>query len=118
MFHRLCWIGWIGGAILIALSRWDLVSPEVGWAGFYLACATAVVSYLPRQARPKEVETWIILTRAMLDAKDHGSTFYETPYLDRLMKKLDELRLAERTVRRMSDHVKPVSFRAAAGNRC
>lgn len=72
MFHHACWIGWIVGAVLIMLSRWDLVSNELGWAGFYVASATAVISYFPRFARRQRSDDWAVLTKSMLDSKDHG----------------------------------------------
>lgn len=44
ILQKAYWGCWIVGAVLILLSRQGIISPEVGWAGFYLACAAAILS--------------------------------------------------------------------------
>lgn len=74
MLHHLGWLCWIGGAVLIAASQLSLVSAELGWTGFYVTLGAAVLSYLPRRdaQTPTKTVDWAILTKAMLEAKDHG----------------------------------------------
>jgi hypothetical protein len=71
MLHRICWVCWAVGAILILLSRMDLVPPDVGWAGFYVASVAAVLTYL-RQSPAAAPARSTILTRAMTEAKNHA----------------------------------------------
>jgi hypothetical protein len=74
MLHHICWFCWVGGALLVAASHFDVVSPELGWAGFYVTLGAVVVSYLPtrRASAPAKAEDWAILTKAMVQAKDHS----------------------------------------------
>jgi len=51
MLQKVYWGCWIGGALLVLLSRQGIVSPDVGWAGFYVACGAAIVSRIPWPAR-------------------------------------------------------------------
>ena len=51
-------LSWTGG-----------VSVTVGWIGFGMACAAALVSYLPQRNSPAN-QDWAILTTEMIEAKD------------------------------------------------
>jgi hypothetical protein len=44
ILQKAYWGCWIVGVILILLSRLGMIAPEVGWAGFYLACGAAIIS--------------------------------------------------------------------------
>jgi hypothetical protein len=70
MFRQLCWFIWIGGTALILLSWTGAVSPTVGWIGFGVACAAALITYLPQKHIPPN-QDWALLTTDMIDRKDH-----------------------------------------------
>jgi hypothetical protein len=70
MIHRLVWFIWMVGTALIVLSWTSAVSTTVGWIGFGIACAAALVSYLPKKHVPPN-QDWAILTTDMIEAKDH-----------------------------------------------
>jgi hypothetical protein len=74
MLQHICWFCWIAGGLLIAASHLDIVSTEVGWVGFYVTLGAAVLSYLPTRNAPPPAKTedWAILTKPMLQAKDHS----------------------------------------------
>src|SRR5262249_38754281 len=72
MLTRICWIAWAVGTGLIILSWSAVVSAEVGWTGFIISLAAALVSYLPAKAAMSGRGQSALLTRAMLEAKDHG----------------------------------------------
>jgi hypothetical protein len=72
VLYRIYWVGWIGGVIVIILSRFGLVTSDVGWAGFYVACAAAVLSRLPRRAAAEQDHEFAVLTRSMLESHDRG----------------------------------------------
>jgi hypothetical protein len=69
---RICWIAWIAGMALIVLSWTGAVTPAVGWAGFAAAVVSSLVSYVLPRPRPEQGPDWAVLTRAMVEAKDHG----------------------------------------------
>jgi hypothetical protein len=52
LINRCCWIGWIGGTILIVLSWVEIVSVETGWIGFGLATAGALLSHFSNAVAP------------------------------------------------------------------
>lgn len=45
LLAALYWLGWIGGAILILLGWFQIVTPMVGWIGFGIAALASVGSY-------------------------------------------------------------------------
>jgi hypothetical protein len=69
-FYRAYWPAWWIGTILIALSWFGAVAPTIGWAGFALAGAAALGSYvLPSLAGVKQ-EDYVILDSRLLNSKD------------------------------------------------
>ena len=48
LFHRVCWLFCIGGAIVIVASWVDIVTPQVGWYGWGFAFTGAVAARLRR----------------------------------------------------------------------
>jgi hypothetical protein len=72
VLHRIYWIAWLAGTALILLSWFHVVEPLVGWVGFLIACVASFVSYLPHRSEQGAVQDWAVLTRAMIDSKDHG----------------------------------------------
>jgi hypothetical protein len=72
VFYRVCFVCWVGGVVLITLSRLDVVSHEVGWAGFYVACVAAVLSYLRWGSGRSKAPEAAILTRDMLVSRNHS----------------------------------------------
>jgi len=44
--NRAVWIAWWLGTVLIVLSWVDVVSPQIGWVGFGIACVSVVVSVI------------------------------------------------------------------------
>lgn len=49
-----------------------MIAPEVGWAGFYAATAAAILSYFPQRAKTGQTGDGAVLTRVMLESRDHG----------------------------------------------
>ena len=47
--HRLSWLLWAAGTIVIALSWAGKVSSNAGWIGFAVAAAGSLLSLLPRR---------------------------------------------------------------------
>jgi hypothetical protein len=72
MLNHVYWGCWIVGAVLILLSRSGVVSSNIGWAGFWVACVAALLSRLPRRLQTPQPADWAHLTSAMLESKDHG----------------------------------------------
>jgi hypothetical protein len=70
--HLICWICWAGGAILIFLSRIDVVPPALGWAGVLIAGLAVLVSYLPVRPQTIVVPDLAVLTTSMLESHDAG----------------------------------------------
>lgn len=48
---KLSWILWIPGTLVIAASWFNLVSPRVGWIGFWVALAGTLLSFVPSGGR-------------------------------------------------------------------
>jgi hypothetical protein len=69
---RVYWSVWLVGSALIVLSWEDIVSPTLGWVGFSLACGAAFASYLPQRRVARKAQEWAVLTKAMVEARDHG----------------------------------------------
>lgn len=68
--QRACWVGWIAGTVLIAMSWFNLVSPIVGWSGFGVAAVASLASsMLPRWLRRQEIAVAQLTTR-MLEVKN------------------------------------------------
>jgi hypothetical protein len=57
---------------LVILSWTDTVRPAVGWVGFAIACGAALLSFLPQRSTQAQNRDWAVLTRAMVEARDHG----------------------------------------------
>lgn len=69
MIHQVCWLVWLVGTALIILSWTSAVSTTIGWIGFGVACAAALITYLP-QRTPRNRD-WALLTTDMLEANDY-----------------------------------------------
>ena len=49
--YKLSWVLWIPGTLLIVLSWIHVVSPKVGWVGFFMAGAGTLLSFVPPGSR-------------------------------------------------------------------
>jgi hypothetical protein len=72
VLQRIYWAAWLAGTALIVLSWFGVVSWEVGWVGFAVACGAALLSYLPRRTAGGAGAEAAILSRAMIESKDRG----------------------------------------------
>lgn len=68
-FYKAYWPSWWGGTILIALSWFGVVAPSVGWAGFALAGAASLGSYILPSLAGVKPEDYVILDSRLLNAK-------------------------------------------------
>jgi hypothetical protein len=71
LLHRVCYVCWAVGAILIVLSRFKFVPTSLGWFGFYVACAAAALTYLRFGAGNTQQNESKLLTRDILNARNH-----------------------------------------------
>ena len=49
--HKLSWILWIPGTVVIMLSWFNLVPARIGWIGFWVALAGTLLSFVPSRSR-------------------------------------------------------------------
>lgn len=68
-FYKAYWPAWWIGTILIALSWFGLVTPTVGWAGFALAGAAALGSYVLPSLGGMRPEDCVILDSRLISSK-------------------------------------------------
>lgn len=72
--YRAGWLLWMGGTILIVLSWVGLVSYQVGWVGAGIALVGVILQLIARRLVAKTASNVAMLTKATLEAKDHGYT--------------------------------------------
>lgn len=68
-FYMAYWPAWWSGTILIALRWFGVVSPTVGWAGFALAGAATLGSYVLPSLAGVKPEDFVILDSRLLNSK-------------------------------------------------
>jgi hypothetical protein len=73
-FYNAYWPAWWIGTILIALSWFGVVTPTLGWAGFVLAGAAALGSYVLPSLAGVKPEDYVILDSRLLNSK--GDAYY------------------------------------------